>query len=389
MLILLRPPHDLFTFRLFFNLTKQIKIPADTFYLWSAAIDPSNEFGITLKDNRIQHQNELMYRDELFQNIKNNLIVLGIKDHLTSKPFNPTHVAQPDLVEYLNDLVKFYKDKKFVIFTSLENLDLYVKEDNVFIIPWGGDITNQSAAYPLVEPVLEKNLASNTTFLSLNRNKRTNRALALSTVFGLNLENFGIMSCMFDDYDIDLPVDEVTRKILDVGIEKAKNFTYPIQDSRDIYPRKDNDNVFNFQHKLKSYYKETFVEIIAETSFTEQAFLITEKTLNSVYGCSFPIWLTSSGAVKFLRNIGLDVFDDIIDHRYDLIEDPVERGVRAILDNKNLLENPEKTKDLWISCQERFLKNIQFVRKDMYKFYQTRAELLFKEWLNTCSPEIS
>jgi hypothetical protein len=46
--------------------------------------------------------------------------------------------------------------------------------------------------------------------------------------------------------------------------------------------------------------------------------MLTEKYLNSVYGCNFPILLVSVGSIRLLRDIGFDMFDDIVDHGYDL-----------------------------------------------------------------------
>ena len=124
--------------------------------------------------------------------------------------------------------------------------------------------------------------------------------------------------------------------------------------------------------KLVDYYKNTFVEIICETTYTENSFLITEKTQHSVFGCSFPIWVSSPGTVKFMREMGLDVFDDIIDHSYDIVENPIDRMYLAISKNKELLTNPN-IKDIWKENMPRFIKNVEFVKKGMYDFYSNRA----------------
>ena len=390
MLILKRPPYDNFTFRLFFKLTRQIKQPADIFYFWSAIIDPVNKFDF-FQNGQWYHEDELIFREVFLENIKNNLVVIGVKDHLTSDTFNPQKEDCPNLVAYLIDMFNFYQDKTFILFTSMENLGCYVKNSNVFIVPWGGDITNQYDAYPKVAPVIDKNFDSNTSYISLNRNKRLNRILALSTLFGLGLEDYGMLSCMFDkknlltfENDIQLGFQEGSIKdTISRGLDRINNFDFPVQDDREIYPKKqNNDNVFNFETRLKDYYKNTFVEIIAETSFTEDAFLITEKTLNSIYGCNFPILISSKGAVGFLRNMGIDMFDDIVDHSYDDIVDPIERAYCAIEKNLNLLKNVDSTKELWAKNKDRFLKNVDFARIGLYKFYEKRAEAEFDKVIN-------
>ena len=100
--------------------------------------------------------------------------------------------------------------------------------------------------------------------------------------------------------------------------------------------------------------------------------MITEKTANSILGCCFPIWISSQGTVNFLRSVGLDVFDDIVDHTYDTIENPIDRLYRAVTDNLELLINVERTKSLWIQNHNRFLQNVEFFRKDLWQFYNTR-----------------
>jgi hypothetical protein len=80
--------------------------------------------------------------------------------------------------------------------------------------------------------------------------------------------------------------------------------------------------------------------------------------------------------------MGMDMFDDIIDHSYDNIADPADRLYRAVHDNMDLLTNLEKTKELWLTNRDRFINNVDFAKKTLYNFYNTRAETLFLESIN-------
>lgn len=51
----------------------------------------------------------------------------------------------------------------------------------------------------------------------------------------------------------------------------------------------------------------------------------TEKTFKSIFLSQFPIWLSPYGTVRCYRELGFDAFDDVIDHSYDLEQDPVRR----------------------------------------------------------------
>jgi hypothetical protein len=384
MSILKRPPGDDFTFRLFFKLKNLVKSPANFIYVWSCVMDPIYEFGHWPTEDVWKVDTELDYRLSLEKSINCDLIIIGVKDHLSSGNFNHWKDSTPIIAEYLKNLFEYYPDKKFVLLTSVENLQSYIAVDNVRIVPWGGDITNHQREYATVSPVLEKNFDSTYTFLSLNRNKRTHRAMLVSLLYGLDLENHGLISCMFQDSIDDLyeytqwPESEIYTQ----GFDKFKSSKLSLTDNPEIYVNGNNDNASNFKNKLTNYYQNTFIEIITETSYTEACYNLTEKTLNSIYGCNFPILLCSQGSVAFLRNMGMDMFDDVIDHSYDDIVDPADRLYRAVHDNMDLLTNLEKTKELWLTNRDRFINNVDFAKKTLYNFYNTRAETLFLESIN-------
>jgi hypothetical protein len=170
--------------------------------------------------------------------------------------------------------------------------------------------------------------------------------------------------------------------LFEEGFKIFKQEQLSIIDSYDIYDCGPNDNVSNFKNKLTPYYQNTFVEIITETSYAELCYNLTEKTLNSIYGCCFPILLCSKGSVSFLRNMGMDMFDDVVDHSYDDILDPTDRIYRAITDNKEILVNIEHTKELWKTHKHRFINNIDFAKTTLYNFYSLRAEQLMLKAIN-------
>ena len=394
LLVLYRPPGDNFTFRLFIKLTGKIDKQKDLLYLWSSSLLPTYaEFqkrASTPEDwgGYLIPDHEFKFRAIIEDSIESDIVVIGVKDHLTPLHFNPWTAEQPIIAWYLNSLFEYYPDKKFILFTSVENAELYINAPNVKIVPWGGDITNHQSAYMTLEPVLDKNLDSNRTFISLNRNHRHHRSMLISLLYGLNIQDHGIITCLFKDTFTDLfestkwQFSEHHRSIkalLGNGFESFKKNDTTLCESKEIYKNNNNDNVSNFKDKLAAFYKDTFVEIVTETSYTEKCFNITEKTLNSVYGCNFPIFLCSKGIVEFLRNMGLDVFDDIVNHSYDTIEDPIDRLYAAINDNIELLSCNERTKQLWQKNKNRFVNNVDFVKNKMYNFYSSRAESLFLE----------
>jgi hypothetical protein len=390
MIILKRPIGDNYTFRLFVKLINEFKKPKDVFYMWSACIDP-NHSRISHFVGTVQfYEDEIIYRNALMSNIKNDLIVIGIKDHLTSKDFNPWVHTKPDMVIYLEDMFNYYHDKKFIVFTSMENLEYYITNSNVTLIPWGGDIVNHKADYEKLDVMIEKDFDSNYAFLSLNRSARHHRIILVSLLYELGLNKFGLISCMFKNEIAECDVPEITgwklsseqHSSIKSGFDKLQQSELLLNDDKKSNGNASNANVGNFKGSLIAHYQCTFVEIIAETSYTEKAFNLTEKTLHSIFGQCFPILISSPGTVKFLREMGMDVFDDIVDHSYDLVENPIDRMEQAINLNIKLLNNVEYTKQVWKTNQDRFIKNIDFAKKTMYNFYTARTTEKFHELIN-------
>jgi hypothetical protein len=392
---------------MFLKFASQIKQPHDRLYIWSPVLDPKfkrvefrnehwhdkDEYGQERYNTRsfeVIKESEILYRNMILEEIKNRIVIIGVKDHLTSGHYNPWKENIPNMAKNLGYLFEEFNDKKFIFLTSLENIEQYYNYPNLHIIPWGGDITNQMLEYKALDPITEKDMDSPYTFVSLNRGLRYPRAMLISLLYGLGLEKNGMISCMFQkkiknlfkETNWQTREDQLNiRDLLENGFKKFKKSKLLINDDEDIYGKSHNDNVSNFKNSLTSYYKQTFVELIGETSYTEPAFNITEKTLNSIYAYNFPIMISSKGSVKFLRDIGIDVFDDIVDHSYDLIDNPIDRMYRAIVDNKNLLSDIDNTKKLWIDSKDRFARNVEFAKKDLYEFYTRRAELLFRNAL--------
>jgi hypothetical protein len=65
-------------------------------------------------------------------------------------------------------------------------------------------------------------------------------------------------------------------------------------------------------------YKDSLFHIVAET-LVESPY-ISEKTYKIINAGQIPIMCGPKGAIQHLRNLGFDVFDDIVDHSYDNID---------------------------------------------------------------------
>lgn len=357
-----RAPGDEFAFDLAYRLSQGY----ESYYVWAG--------------------NPISVTNFLQTTFGSSVVVIAFRDLLE---LNVEFNFWTDLTQYgvkkIIEKIKQYPTTHFIILTSMEHLSKEINEPNASIVPCGGDITNHAVLYPTVDPIIDKNLDSEKTFISLNRHPRAHRLVLLSYLFGTKYNQHGFITYIGQD-KFNLPdciLDVVSwqfsdyhtpqRELILQGYKQFYNNRSLVEtDYESIYPTH-NDNVDNFIHRLGKLYKNSFVEIVTETSFAQPSFMITEKTLNSIYGCNFPILLSGVGAVNHLREIGFDLFDDVVDHSYDQIHNPFDRIIAAIEDNKQLLLDARYTKEQWQQNKSRFESNVYIAKHKMYKWYQDRA----------------
>lgn len=108
---------------------------------------------------------------------------------------------------------------------------------------------------------------------------------------------------------------------------------------------------------------------------------VTEKTIKAVAMRQIPIFNTVQHHVRLLRELGLDMFDDIVDHSYDEVEDPVLR-IQAVAEQVEILYNRghEYFKNI-PHIQERMEHNVNCVQHQ-YQIRLQDAEHKIKEFLN-------
>jgi hypothetical protein len=100
-----------------------------------------------------------------------------------------------------------------------------------------------------------------------------------------------------------------------------------------------------------NYYQQTFCSVINETSLDADKPNFSEKTFRAIcHGHPFII-IGSRYSLKFLRELGLDTYDDIFDNSYDTVADPWARLLAVFktidqINNKDITELDKIKKDL-------------------------------------------
>jgi len=106
-------------------------------------------------------------------------------------------------------------------------------------------------------------------------------------------------------------------------------------------------------------YTDSFVNLVTETSVRQVEIFMSEKTFKPFTTGQMALWLGNPGAVNWLRRLGFDVFDDVIDHGYDMVTDWHHR-IELIHQQLDRLSNLD-LHQLFVDTQERRLYNQQML----------------------------
>lgn len=129
-------------------------------------------------------------------------------------------------------------------------------------------------------------------------------------------------------------------------------------------------NSENYAGLLQStVFEPSCVSLITEPSFYERETLKTEKTIMAIYGGTLPIWVGGWGIPESMRQLGFDVFDDIIDHSYEKLVDPWDRAYYAVEKNLHLLRNTKLTTDFLSANHDRLQHNVDLVEQNVFLQY--------------------
>jgi hypothetical protein len=93
-------------------------------------------------------------------------------------------------------------EKRFIVMSSLENLEKEIDCTNVYIVPIGGCITKQGDKYPSIVPVIEKNTQSTKSFISLNHTARSARLVSVNYIYGNDLDEMGYITTLDERFKI-------------------------------------------------------------------------------------------------------------------------------------------------------------------------------------------
>jgi hypothetical protein len=211
------------------------------------------------------------------------------------------------------------------------------------------------------------------TKLYVSRNGRFNefRAYTLYQLTKHNLIDSGIISAFFygSNKTIHKDFNDVTyfNKFMDIEYWDnvvASKFPITIDNFFLGWDENENANISGELHHA-DVFSNAYVDLVTENiNYSDKSFeynTLNEKSLKPFLFYQLPIFITYSNNLKCLRDMGFDLFDDILDNNYDLIEDPKERIDLAV---SNLLKLKEVNLSEYVELNKhRFINNRNLVFK--------------------------
>ena len=276
-----------------------------------------------------------------------------------------------DQVRYSDEFFEFVRahpEMKVVVFSCQYLPDSNQGLENLRIIHWGSDYLLQKEEYQNIN-MIEKSFAASYHWISLSYNSKLARWTAALYLTGLGLDASGWLSINIpinnwrtycqECWPL-LPDDSRYVSIFELGAERSKE--HNIKPPSQIYTTV-NGNAENLDLRLRPMYENSAVEIVNESTFDFKFGIhMTEKFINSVYGMNLPIVLGQLGIVEYCRKLGFDMFDDVVDHSYDVITRPIDRLTAAIDRNRRLLEDRDFAIAAWHRCRPRLQANYELAR---------------------------
>lgn len=188
-------------------------------------------------------------------------------------------------------------------------------------------------------------------FVMLARVPRLHRILAAVELIERNLLQYGYASCGSGNYG---PLD---HSVFDVVPDRYRHMFPMGIDGIHVGTKESKDS------GMLPEAAGAFCQLIPESSHDMLSYgwndpFPTEKTTKCMLMHQVPIWVTSPLHVENMRQLGFDVFDDLVDHSYDTEKDPIKRISMAVDQLQRICEIPLADLIRYrIANQERFSHN--------------------------------
>lgn len=139
---------------------------------------------------------------------------------------------------------------------------------------------------------------------------------------------------------------------------------------KSIYPmplKLKNDVVDKFESNACPTYQLCYIDYAPESRHDHS--FISEKTWKPLFSGQFFFILGPAGIIRYLKDIGIDVFDDLIDHSYDYEHDLSTKVSMLMNSITEFLKND--LDQLWVDTLPRREKNLNLVYDSDFQQYMS------------------
>ena len=261
----------------------------------------------------------ISYAHEIEKFISTGIVVDGIILDATGEAFEEERYT-----ELINILAKVGYDKNKIL--CIDSGLTFLWSKNHVILPWWMD-SMPSERHKLILSAEHRT----TQFLVLARIAKYHRVKLISKLVEHGLDSLAIMSCGSNAEDEGFVDND--NKLFDELVPSSIRNKFPIFIEGSRVDRATGST------GVAEEFKKCLINVVIETGFENQLFgaegpptlswnrlFYTEKTDKCFSMGQIPVFLSKKGYVSVLRNVyGFDVFDDLVDHSYDNIDDPMAR----------------------------------------------------------------
>jgi hypothetical protein len=306
----------------------------------------------------------------LGQQFADSRIIL-VKDHmphplcvLMSKNGNQCYIKNT-ILDLFSQASIDIKQKTFVLdsYMCLDDIPDAVFT-NKFLIDTADSFSNILPDWKLPNSIPTKKLSA---MMNKMRPNRILLSMLLSNLFNLN-------EIEYSSTDYSNSNDWLTELLI---LTDYNNYNKTLLPKRWVDPNYNiKSQALHFKMTLyPEIFKSAAVSLLTEPTFYELGCHISEKTVMAIYSGHMMIWVGGWKSAEMAAKLGLDVFEDVIDHSYQYIEHPTKRSIEAVLRNLDLLNNLDYQIELKQRFSKRFDDNLKLIR-DIKKIEQmTRNHL--------------
>jgi len=271
-----------------------------------------------------------------------------------------------------------YISDHFFLSNSAKSLKTFLK--NKVVEGWEFEYQNEIVDYDVF------NFKKTKHFLSLNR--QVNRPHRYS--LGLLLEKYNLWDLGYFTF-LNLPEEQtqaiecMSQSDFDSYDDIHTKFTSKLPIEIDTIFLKDKSTMSSFPTSttyFKKNYQDTIINIVTETTFTNNVVFISEKTFHPIINLQPFIILASNGQLAELKRLGFKTFSHIIDESYDDEEDSHKRFKKASDEILRLSKmSIDDMNELFLSCKDICIYNrnhlLSFTK---YNVFENSLQKIKKIW---------